>query len=256
MSAPLGAIIEDVDVKEVDQARWQELNSLFCQYKVLVFRCQDLSPEEHINFARRWGELVQHPYAGLEDYPDIIELKNKGKKKDVNQHWHSDMSYNHTPPKLTMLYALEAPSIGGDTAFSNQVLAYQNLSQGLKNVIDQLQAVHTAAGLAELYRQDAASAPRAEHPVARIHDDTGEKALYVCRAFTRRFTGWSKQESDPLLQYLFQHSIRPEYQARHQWARGDLVMWDNRALLHFAVHDHEDEPRVIHRLQVEGAVPI
>jgi len=256
LSAPLGAIVEDLDVREVADVVWQELNELFCRYKVLVFPSQVLTPEEQINFARNWGELVRHPYAGLNDYPDIIELRNMGKKKDVNQHWHSDMTYNHAPPMLTMLYALEAPSIGGDTAFSNQVLAYHGLSDGLKKVIDRLHAIHTATGLAELYGQDVAKAPKAEHPVVRIHDGTGEKALYVCRAFTQRFVDWSKQESEPLLQYLFQHSIRPEFQARHEWSKGDLVMWDNRALLHFAVHDHGDEPRVIHRLQVDGPVPV
>jgi len=256
LSAPLGAIVEELDVKKVDKVLWRELNKLFCRHKVLVFPSQVLSPEEQISFARNWGELLRHPYAGLEAYPDIIELTNRGKKKNVNQHWHSDMSYDHTPPMLTMLYALETPSIGGDTAFSNQILAYQGLSDGLKKVIDQLHAIHSAAGLAEIYGQEAAKAPRAEHPVARVHDGTGEKALYVCRAFTQRFVDWSKQESEPLLQYLFQHSIRPEFQARHEWRKGDLVMWDNRALLHFAVHDHGDEARVIHRLQVKGPVPM
>ena len=256
LSTPLGAIVEDLEVKKVDKTQWQELNALFCRHKVLVFPSQVLTPEEHISFARHWGELVRHPYAGLEDYPDIIKLTNKGKKKDVNQHWHSDMAYDHAPPMLTMLYALEAPAIGGDTAFSNQILAYQGLSDGLKKVIDQLRGVHTAAGLAELYGQDPSKAPRAEHPVARIHDGTGEKALYVCRAFTQRFVDWSRQESKPLLQYLFQHYISPEFQARHIWRKGDLVMWDNRALLHFAVHDHGDEARVIHRLQVQGPVPV
>jgi len=166
------------------------------------------------------------------------------------------MTYNCAPPKMTMLYALETPSIGGDTAFSNQVLAYQDLSDGMKETLANLSAVHTGEGLAKIYKEKPADAPRAEHPVVRIHDETNEKALYVCAAFTRRFVGWSNQESKALLDYLYQHSIRPEYQARHRWNKGDLIMWDNRALLHFAVHDHSDEPRVIHRLQVEGPVPI
>lgn len=256
LSAPLGAIVNGLDVREASQETLQKPQDLFNEFKVLVFPGQKLTPEDHMRFAGNWGKLIRHPYAGLESYPDIIELKNAGRKRDVNQHWHSDMTYNTAPPKLTMLCALEAPSIGGDTAFSNQVLAYQNLSDGMKQTLGQLTAVHTAAGLARLYKQDSAKAPRAEHPVVREHDETREKALYVCRAFTSRFVDWSRQESAPLLEYLFKQSIRPEYQARHHWKKGDLVMWDNRALLHFAVHDHDDEPRTIHRVQIEGSVPV
>ena len=94
------------------------------------------------------------------------------------------------------------------------------------------------------------SSLEAEHPVVRTHDETGQRALYVCRAFTRQFRDWSRQESKVLLDYLYEHCVRPEYQARHQWQAGDLVMWDNRCLLHYAVHDHGDDPRLIHRLQV------
>lgn len=255
LSAPVGAVIDDIDVRRMSRDQWQELNVLFCRFKVLVFPKQSLTPKDQMTFAQLWGPLVRHPYAGMKDYPDIIELSNRGKAKDVNQHWHTDMSYNPAPPKLTLLYALSAPALGGDTAFANQVLAYADLSVGLKQTIDSLHAVHSAAGLANLYGENPAAAPRAEHPVVRTHDETGEKALFVCRAFTQRFRDWSREESAPLLSYLFDHSVRPEYQGRQHWQAGDLVMWDNRALLHFAVHDHGDEPRLIHRLQVEGSIP-
>jgi taurine dioxygenase len=191
----------------------------------------------------------------MKAYPEIIELTNPGKKRDVNQHWHSDMTYNECPPKLTMLYALEAPELGGDTAFANQHLAWADLSEGLKASLGDLTAVHSAEGLAGIYGADPGEAPRAEHPVMRTHDENGQPALYVCRAFTRQFAGWTREESRHLLEYLFAHSVRPEYQARHHWRPGDLAMWDNRSLLHFAVHDHGDEPRRIHRLQVAGPRP-
>jgi len=255
LSAPLGAIIEDLDVRSSTPDSMQQLDNLFCRYKVLVFRNQSLSTEELLRFGARWGTLIRHPYAGLEAFPEIIELSNRGKAKDVNQHWHSDMTYNAAPPKLTMLYAIEVPEVGGDTAFANQALAFESLSEGMRGVLSGLQAVHSAAGLARIYGEDPNKAPRAEHPVIRTHDQTGERALFVCRAFTERFVGWTREESGPLLEYLWQHSVRPEFQGRQQWQRGDLVMWDNRSLLHFAVHDHADEPRVIHRLQVEGETP-
>jgi taurine dioxygenase len=255
LSAPLGAVIRNLDVRAITSAEGLELERLFNTHKVLVFREQSLTPEDQLAFGARWGRLIRHPYAGRADYPEIIELTNRGKAKDVNQHWHSDMTYNVAPPKLTMLYALDVPGIGGDTAFANQVLAFEALSLGLRNALLALRAVHSASGLARIYGEDPKKAPRAEHPVVRTHDVTGERALFVCRAFTERFVGWSREESAPLLDYLFQHGTRPEFQARQQWRRGDLVMWDNRSLLHFAVHDHGDEPRVIHRLQVEGDVP-
>ena len=255
LAAPLGATVEDLDVRRVDDATWQRLNALFCEHHVLAFPAQQLTPEELMRFARRWGVLVRHPYSGLDAYPEVIELRNRGRARDINQHWHSDMTYNANPPKLTMLYALEAPDIGGDTAFANQELAYDALSDGLRSVVDTLKAVHSAEGLAAVYGESAQAAPRAEHPVVRVHDETGRKSLYVCRAFTQRFVGWSTQESRPLLEYLYGHAARPEFQARHVWKAGDVVMWDNRCLQHFAVHDHGDAPRVIHRVQVEGPIP-
>ena len=253
--APLGAVVPGVDVRTIGDAAWREIDALFCTHKVLVFPGQTLTPDDQMSFARRWGTLVRHPYAGLDEYPEIIELTNRGKARDINQHWHSDMTYNKAPPKLTMLYALEAPEIGGDTAFSNQALAYDDLTDGLKRTLDGLTARHTAAGLAATYGERSEQAPEATHPVVRTHDQTGERALYVCKAFTRQFVGWSPRESKPLLGFLFEHGVRPEYQARHAWSSGDLVMWDNRSVLHFAVHDHGDEPRRIHRLQVEGPIP-
>ncbi len=255
MSAPLGAVIEDLDVRGAGDDVFAELKRLFAQYHVLVFPGQTLTPEQQMAFAARWGTLVRHPYAGMKSHPDIIELRNGGKARDINQHWHSDMTYNPAPPKLTMLYAIEAPQIGGDTAFANQELAYDALSPGLKTTLEGLRAEHTAAGLASVYGSDPADAPQAQHPVIRTHDETGQRSLYVCRAFTQQFSGWTRHESRSLLDYLFEHSVRPEFQARHAWQARDLVMWDNRCLLHFAVHDHGDEPRRIHRVQVEGLVP-
>ncbi len=255
IGAPLGVRVEGIDVRDVDDDAWRELNALFLEHHVLAFPGQTLEPADQMAFAERWGALVRHPFAGMKAYPDIIELRNRGKLKDVNQHWHSDMTYNAAPPKLTMLYALEAPALGGDTAFASQTLAYEACSDGLRAVLDTLRAEHSAADLARLYGEDPSQAPRAEHPVVRTHDESGRRALYVCRAFTRRIAGWTVDESRGLLEYLYGHAVRQEFQVRHRWRPGDLVMWDNRCVQHFAVHDHGDEPRLIHRLQVAGPVP-
>ena len=136
------------------------LNQLFGEHHVLVFPKQELTPDEQIAFAQHWGELVPFPYGSLPGYPNIIELRNRGKKRDVNQHWHSDMTYDPKPPKLTMLYALEAPAIGGETAFANQIHAYEELSTGMKSLVDSLVALHSAKDLARLYGQDPDQASR------------------------------------------------------------------------------------------------
>ena len=250
--APLGGVVHDVDVRSLDDAQFAAIQQAFADHLVLSFPNQDLTIDEQLDFARRWGELQKHPFYRGSDYPELMRLENHGKRKNPNEHWHSDMSYEPVPPKLTMLYALEAPALGGDTAFANQHLALSELSEPLREQLRTMNAVHTAEGLARLYRRDPADAPRAVHPVVRRHEDRGDDALYVCRAFTTKFEGWRAAESQGLLDFLFEHSARPDFQARHQWKAGDLVMWDNRSVLHYAVHDHGDDARTIHRVQVRG----
>ena len=160
LSAPLGARVSGVDVREVGEHEFGLLDELFCEHKVLVFPHQELTPEDHKKFAQFWGELVSHPYAAMEDFPEIIELKNSGKKRDVNQHWHTDMSYNETPPKLTMLYAHEVPAMGGDTAFSNQELAYDENGQPLATTfMDYLLPTSTDVPTVESLELDLAPSP-------------------------------------------------------------------------------------------------
>lgn len=253
--APLGGVVHDVDLRSLDDAQFAAIQASFAEHLVLAFPGQDLTIEDQLAFARRWGQLQRHPFYRGAEYPELMRLENRGKAKDPNEHWHSDMSYELTPPKITMLYALDAPAIGGDTAFANQHLAFNGLSATLQEQLRTMNAFHTAEGLARLYKRDPADAPRAIHPVVRRHEDRGDDALYVCRSFTTKFEGWRTAESRGLLDTLFEHSARPDFQARHQWNAGDLVMWDNRSVLHYAVHDHGDDPRTIHRVQIQGDTP-
>ena len=255
-AASLGATVTGVDVRDLDDDAFATVRAAFAEHHVLAFPDQSLTPEEQKAFGRRWGQLQQHPYNRYGEHPEIITLENRGKAKNPNEHWHRDMSYEPMPPKLTMLYALETPQLGGETAFANQHLAFGELSETLQAQLREMRAVHTAEGLARLYGQNPDEAPRAVHPVARRHEERGDEALYVCRAFTQRFDGWRRNESQGLLQFLFEHSARPDFQARHRWQVGDLVMWDNRSVVHYAVHDHGDDPRTINRLQVQGDVQV
>ena len=252
----LGAEIRGLDVRDLDEATFAAVQRAFAAHRLLVFKDQSLSPEELMRFGERWGELHVHPITPhLDGLPPVQAIRNTGKQTTLNEHWHTDMSFMPTPPKITMLHALEIPELGGDTAFADQHAAYDSLSDGLKALLDGLKAVHRSDDFARIVGRDAKDAPSGTHPVVRTHPDTGRKALYVCRAFTKRFDGLTRSESAGLLEFLFERSVRPDFTHRHRWEVGDLVMWDNRSLLHYAIHDHGDAPRLLHRVTVIGEEP-
>ncbi len=256
LAAPLGARVQGCDLAALDEKGFGQLHDLLLEHQVLAVSGQSLTPEEQLALARRWGEPTHHPISPhMPGYPELIEIRNYGKAVTLNEHWHSDVTFHERPPKLTMLHALEVPELGGDTLFANQYLAYQALSDGMKRLLDGLRAEHSAAEFAAVMGKDPAAAPRAVHPVVRTHDETGRKALYVCRAFTRKIEGMTRRESAPLLEFLYEHTTRPEFQARLCWRPGDLVLWDNRCTLHYAVHDHGDAPRTLRRATIDGPRP-
>ena len=252
----LGAEIRGLDVRTLDEAMFAAVQRAFAEHRLLVFKDQSLSPEELMRFGERWGELHVHPLTPhIDGYPPVQAIKNTGKKTTLNEHWHTDMSFEPVPPKITMLHALEIPELGGDTAFADQHAAYESLSDGLKRLLDGVRAVHRSDALARIMGKDPREAPSGVHPVFRTHPDTGRKALYVCRAFTQHLEGMTRAESAGLLEFLFDRSVRPDFTHRHRWEVGDLVMWDNRSLLHYAIHDHGDAPRLLHRVTVLGEPP-
>jgi taurine dioxygenase len=251
-----GAEIRGIDVRGLDEAGFAEVQRAFAAHRLLVFKDQSLSPEQLMAFGERWGELHVHPLTPhIEGYPPVQAIKNTGKKTTLNEHWHTDMSFEPVPPKITMLHALEIPDVGGDTAFSDQHAAYESLSEAFRTMLDGVRAVHRSDALARIMGKDPREAPSATHPIFRTHPDTGRKALYVCRAFTQHLEGMSRTESAGILEFLFDRSVRPDFTLRHRWEVGDLVMWDNRSLLHYAIHDHGDRPRLLHRVTVLGEIP-
>jgi taurine dioxygenase len=257
LGASLGAEIVGVDLRqELDAKTIAGIRQALLAHHVIVFRDQQLTPEDQIRFGATLGTLTEHPvFPHLDGYPPLIEIRNYGKKYSVNEHWHTDVSFTERPPAFTVLYALEMPEMGGDTQFANQCLAYENLSPAMQALLVGLRATHTGAGTAKLAGKDGSAAPSAVHPVVRGHPETGRKALYVCRAFTEGIEGLRRDEAAPLLNWLFEESTKYEYTFRHQWRPGDLVVWDNRSTLHYAIHDHADAPRLLHRATVEGEVP-
>ena len=263
----LGAEIAGVDLSaDLADETIAEIRGAWLDHLVVFFRDQTLEPKAFLRFARRIGEPVEYPFVtGIDGYPEIIEVA-KLPEETVNFGgiWHSDTVYLDRPPMATLLVAREVPPQGGDTMFANMYAAYEALSPGMQTMLDGLRAVNTSA-MADVsktredrIRSAGADAEReyvAEHPVVRTHPETGRRALYVNVAHTTRFVGMSEQESQPLLQYLFDHSVRPEFTCRFRWRPGSVALWDNRCAMHHPINDYHGYARAMHRITLAGDVP-
>ncbi|MFD0373318.1 TauD/TfdA dioxygenase family protein [Streptomyces sp. NPDC127114] len=246
LTAALGAEIHGLRLEDIDDEAFAELRRLLLKYLVLFIPDQEgWSPESRIAFGRRFGELEVHPYLPhLDGHPEIqiIDSEQDGKIPI----WHTDMTYSPNPPIGSVLQIVRSPGVGGDTMWSNQYLAYEALSAPLRDLLDGLTAVHAIRipGLES----------RAEHPVVRVHPDTGRRALFVNRAHTSHIAQLSRNESDALLQYLTEFATSPQFTCRYQWRPGDVAIWDNRVTQHYAVDDYA-ERRTGLRVVVLGDEP-
>ncbi len=247
ITGALGAEIRGVDLSRVDDATWAAIHALWLERLVLFFPDQDVDPDAHVALGRRLGEIEIHPFISkLDDaHPEIVVLDSAtGAKADV---WHSDVTFSATPPLASILRMAVCPETGGDTMWSNQYLAYETLSAPLRDLVDGLSAVHTAAPFG---RPDVT----ATHTAVRVHPETGRRALFVNRTFTSHFVELRRAESALLLEQLCRWSEQPRFQCRYRWQEGALAMWDNRCTQHYAVDDFE-ERRVIQRVTVLGDAP-
>ena len=254
-SAALGVRVEGIDLAEgADSATIDELRTLLHRHHLVVLPAQRLSAVELEAFGRRFGELLTHPSGGHHDSPHVQFI---GGRDRVNRFfpgahpfgggWHSDMTWHPTPPIITGLHAQRMPARGGDTAFANQQAAYRALDEKTRASIGRLQAYHTG-------KVFGADVEDSVHPVVRTHDVSGERALYVNPNFTSHVLGLPSDESEALLYRLFAHAVRPEFTYRHAWSVGDLVLWDNRSVMHYAISDYT-ETRILHRIVVQGGKP-
>jgi len=257
LSGCLGAEAHGVDLAAIDDATCEQLQRAFLEHHVLVFRDQKLLPEQQIAFGERWGELHIHPIVPhLEGHPPILPIDNHGKRRTITEVWHSDVTFEERPPMASLLYALEVPEAGGDTLFANQHAVYDRLSPGLQRMLEGLRAVHSGRGLASATgKGEQWKLHGRTHPVVRTHPETGRKALFVNSAFTIGFEDMTAEESRPLLAWLCRQAVTPDVTMRHRWRKGDLVMWDNRSVQHYAIHDYGDAQRRMHRVTVIGDEP-
>jgi len=263
----VGAEIAGVDLaSDLADATIAEIRRAWLDHLVVFFRDQALGPDEFLAFARRIGDPVEYPFVkGIDGFPEIIAVtKLPHETVNFGGIWHSDTVYLERPPMATLLIAREVPPRGGDTEFASMYAAYDALSPGMQRLLDGLQAVNSSA-LADVSKTredrirdsglDAEKEYVSQHPVVRTHPETGRKALYVNVAHTERFVDMTIEESRPLLEYLFAHSIRPEFTCRFQWQPGSLAMWDNRCAMHNPVNDYDGYTRSMHRITLAGDVP-
>ena len=267
IAGALGAEITGVDLSEASDAQIADIRRIWLESLVVFFREQRLSSEQYMAFARRIGRPVEYPFVkGLPGFPEIIEVKKlEHEKVNFGGVWHSDTAYLEVPPMASMLLAREIPPHGGDTLFANMVMAYETLSPGMKAMLENLVAVNASAKAdvtrtrEDRIRTDGSDGAKkelvAEHPVVRTHPETGRKALYVNFAHTVRFRDMTEQESAPILEFLFQHQIRPEFTCRFAWQVGSLALWDNRCTQHNPVNDYHGFRRVMHRITLQGDRP-
>jgi len=268
LSRAVGAEILGINLlNPVSDAQIAEIRKIWLQHSVVFFREQPLEPGAFQAFAQRFGEIIEYPFVkGLPDFPLIVPvLKLPHEKHNFGGVWHTDTTYLQEPPMATMLIARELPPVGGDTLFASNYAAFEGLSPALQDTLSTLKGVNSSAKAAVTHSREDRLADSAtdkgrselnsEHPVVRTHPETGREALYVNPGHTVRFAGWTEEESAPLLNYLFEQQVKPEYTCRFVWRPGSIAFWDNRCALHNPINDYHGHKRLLHRITLKGDKP-
>jgi alpha-ketoglutarate-dependent taurine dioxygenase len=269
-----GAVIGGVDLAEsIDDDIVGEIRRAVLDHKVVFFRGQHLTPHEQVAFSRRFGPYSPVPFIEpLTDHPEVMAVVREASETQrftFGSLWHSDFSFLPEPPFASILHALEVPPYGGDTVWANQELALASLSRTMRSTLAPLRGVHSAVNAYSPRMQSVHDAftgmtvhtsveaeELQQHPVVRKHPETGRPVLFVNAQYTVGLAGFEPDESKPILDFLFQHSVQPTLTCRWRWEVGDLAMWDNRAVQHLAMADFTGHRRFMHRTTVAGDRPI
>lgn len=264
----IGARVTGVDLADdMDSSVHEVIHKALLDHLVLHFPDQDLPPAKHIAFTESFGAVEPHPLGARKGHPEfenLLVLENNPNRRGArNDFWHSDISCAPTPPALTILHALAVPKGKGDTLICNMYRAWDMMPDDLKAKLDGLTAEHSGEAIRR--RNEAADTdgaknivvPPAElHPVVRRHPESGRRAMFTNRFFTTKFSGMSEEESAPLLEKIEEIATRPDNVYRHKWTAGDVLVWDNRCTMHYAVYDYEPtETRRMHRTTAAGERP-
>ena len=271
LSPLIGAELHDIDLsKDLSEEEKEHIYGALLTYKVIFFRDQDITTEHHLRFGKYFGELEIHPFVplgtNLDEHPEVLRITHNENNKPKENAWHSDVTWRLEPSLGSILRMIETPPVGGDTLFANMEAAYDNLPQEIKEKIDDAYAVHDFAIFREALINQGKSKeeieefnkrfPKPTHPVVRTHPDTGKKSIYVNVAFTDHIKGFSEEESESMLNYLYKQASIPEFQCRFKWEENSIAFWDNRACQHYAAADYWPATRRVERVTVIGDKPV
>ncbi len=269
LTPTVGAVVEGVDLSaRLDDEQIADIRAALLKHKVIFFEDQHITPVQHRDFAARFGGLHTHPlYPGVPEAQELFILDNHASNPTDNDAWHTDVTFIETPPLGAILYAKLLPPEGGDTCWANMQAAYEGLSKPLQRFLSELDAVHDfARGFpargqvaketgADKHAKAVEDHPPVIHPVVRTHPETGADGLFVNYGFTDRIKGLRREESTALLNMLFVHIQKPEYQVRWKWKPNSIAFWDNRITQHYAVNDYLPHRRIMNRATILGDRP-
>ncbi|MEO0907802.1 MAG: TauD/TfdA family dioxygenase [Pseudomonadota bacterium] len=262
MTPAIGAEILDIDLgADTVAERIPDIRAALLKYGVIFFRDQELTQEQHIAFARHFGDLEVHPATPKDQpNPEVLRIAYGPDRRGQENNWHSDVTWREEPSLGSILLAREVPEVGGDTLFANMHLAYERLSPQMKRFCEGLTAVHDIARVfaKRLGKQPEElhdKYPPVRHPVIRTHPETGERSIYVNVAFASHIEGLSAAESRWLLDHLFATARDVEIQCRFRWEAGSIAFWDNRVCQHLAVSDYFPARRAMERVTIAGDKP-
>ena len=269
LSGALGAEIDGIDLKDTSIENFKKINKLLLEHKVIFFRNQNISAEDQLELAKHFGPLEKHVYVkGREGYPEIVRIiKKPHEKNQWGENWHSDVSYNVRPTKAVILRSIKIPPVGGDTMFANMELAWETLDNNIKEKIKDKKAVHSSLGGAfftDEYEGMESNGNHKEytneHPIVRTHPETKKKILFVNWTYTKKIIGLEKNESDKILEKIFEHQARLDLTCRFRWTENAVAIWDNRSVQHYAISDFFPGrglgyERIMDRIAIEGDRP-
>lgn len=259
LTTVIGAELVGADLAgPLDEELCAELRRALLEWKVVFFRGQELTADQHLAVARIWGEPEANPFFPAGDQVTISRLAKDAQVAGRENHWHSDHSFLARPARGSVLRAIEVPQASGGTMWADMAAAYDNLPEDVRDLVDGLEAEHDwittwgraiPAGKRDELRKDL---PPVVHPVVKVHPETGRRTLYVNEVFTLRILGLPREEADRLLAYLQYQARTPEYQVRFRWEPGSVAIWDNWAVQHYAINDYFPDRRVMERVAIAG----
>ncbi len=259
LTPTIGAVVRGVDLAQADDAMIAAVRAALLAHKVVFFRDQVLDDRAQRDFASCFGSLQRFPFGSPVDeaVPEVHAIATGGDRPKIGNAdiWHSDASFLAAPPLGSVLRAVTLPAHGGDTLFADAEAAYEALSSRLQRLLEGLTATHDFTHSSAHRRPLHDQYPPVSHPVVRVHPDTGRRSLYVNRIFTARIDELTDRENEALLPMLCDHIQSPDFQCRFAWRPGSVAFWDNRCTQHYAVADYR-EPRVMHRVVIDGTVPL